>query len=80
MSAFFGTLWSALGLPSASSAEALHDEAMALRQEHHALATSGRSSKATKVFKPDQAGGEDRFETRQEGIRPEEIRPSKKAA
>jgi hypothetical protein len=78
-SAFFGTLWHALGLPTASSVEALHDEAMAVRQEHRAL-TGGHLSKATKVVKPDQARGEDRFETRREGIRPEEIRPSKKAA
>src|SRR5579864_4252867 len=36
--AFFGTLWHALGLPPASSVEVLHDELMALRREHRALA------------------------------------------
>ena len=79
-SAFFGTLWSALGLPTASSVEALHDEAMALRHEHRALAAGGHLSKAAKVIKPAHARGEDRLETGREGIRPEEIRPSKKAA
>ncbi len=78
--AFFGTLWHALGLPTASSVEALHDETRALHQEHRALATGGHSSKATKVVTPDQARSEDRLETGQEGIRAEEIRPSKKAA
>jgi hypothetical protein len=79
-SAFFGNLWPALGLPTASSVEALHDEAMALRQEHRALAAGGHLSKAAKVITPDHARGEDRLEAGREGIRPEEIRPSKKAA
>lgn len=80
-SAFFGTAWRhALGLPIASSVEALHDEPVALRQEHRALAARGHLSKATKVITPDQARGEDRLETGREGIRPEEIRPSRKAA
>ena len=78
--AFFETLWHALGLPTASSVEALHDEAMALRQEHRVLAAGGHLSKAAKVIKPDHARGEDRLETGREGIRPEEIHPSKKAA
>ncbi len=78
--AFFGSLWHGLGLPTASSVEALHDEAMALRQEHRALANGGHSSKATKVVMPDQARGQDRLETGRKGIRSEEIRPSKKAA
>jgi hypothetical protein len=79
-SAFFGTLWSALGLPTANSVEALHDEAMALRQEHRAPAAGGHLSKATKVVTPDQARSEDRLEAGRGRIRPEEIRPSKKAA
>src|SRR5216684_1312407 len=70
----------ALGLPTASSVEALHDEAMALRQEHRALAAGGHLSKPTKVITRDQALGEDRVETGQEGIQAEEIRPSKRAA
>jgi hypothetical protein len=74
--AFFGTLWHALGLPTASSVEALH----ALRQEHRALAAGGHLSKAATVIKPAHTRGEDRLETGREGIRPEEIRPSKKAA
>jgi hypothetical protein len=78
--AFFETLWHALGLPTANSVEALHDEAMALRQEHRALAAGGHLSKAAKVITPDHARGEDRLEAGREGIRPEEIRPSKKAA
>jgi hypothetical protein len=78
--AFFGTLWHALGLPTASNVEALHDEARALRQEHRALAAGGHLSKPTKVITRDQALGEDRVETGQEGIRAEEIRPSKRAA
>src|SRR5216683_374343 len=67
--AFFGTLWHALGLPTAGSVEALHDEAMALRQEHRALA-GGHLSKPTKVITRDQALGEDRLETGREGSRP----------
>jgi hypothetical protein len=78
--AFFGSLWHALGLPTVSTVEALHDEARALRQEHRALAAGGHLSKATKVITPDQARGEDRLETGRERNRPEEIRPSKKAA
>ena len=78
--AFFGTLWHAFGLPTASNVEALHDEARALRQEHRALAAGGHLSKPTKVITRDQALGEDRVETGQEGIRAEEIRPSKRAA
>jgi hypothetical protein len=79
-SAFFGTMWAALSLPTANSVEALHDEAMALRQEHRARAAGGHLSKASKVVTPDQARGEDRLETGRVEIRPEEIRPSKKAA
>jgi len=78
--AFFGTLWHAFGLPTASSVETLHDEAMALRQEHRALVAGGHLSKPTKVITRDQALGEDRVETGQEGVRAEEIRPSKRAA
>jgi hypothetical protein len=78
--AFFGSLWSALGLPTAGSVEAPHEEVMALRREHRALAAGARSSKAAKVVTPEQASGKDGFETRREGMRPEEIRPSKKAA
>jgi hypothetical protein len=78
--AFFGTLWSAFGLPTASSVAALHEEMTALRQENRALGAGARSSKARKVVAPEQACGEVSFETRREGIRPEEIRPSKKAA
>lgn len=78
--AFFGSLWSALGLPTAGGVEALHGEVMALRQEHRAPGAGGRSSRATKVVTPEQAFGEDSFETRREEIRPEEVRPSKKAA
>jgi hypothetical protein len=78
--AFFGTLWHELGLPTASSIEAVHDEAIALRQEHRALAADGHLSKPAKVITRDQALGEDRVDTGQEGIRAEEIRPSKKAA
>ncbi len=78
--AFFGTLWHALGLPTASNVEALHDEATALRQEHRARAAGGHLRNALKVVTPDQALGEDRVETGQEGIRAEEIRPSKRAA
>jgi hypothetical protein len=78
--AFFGSLWHAPGLPTASSVEALHDEAIALRQEHRALAADGHLSKHAKVITRDQALGEDRVDTGQEGIRAEEIRPSKKAA
>jgi hypothetical protein len=78
--AFFGSLWHAPGLPTASSVEALHDEARELRQEHRARAAGGHLSKAPKVVTRDQALGEDRVETGQEGIRAEEIRPSKRAA
>jgi hypothetical protein len=78
--AFFGSLWHAPGLPTASSVEAVHDEAIALRQEHRALAADGHLSKPAKVITRDQALGEDRVDTGQEGIRAEEIRPSKKAA
>jgi len=78
--ALLGNLWSALGLPTASSVEALHEKVIALRQEHRALAAGARSSKATKVVTPEQACGEEGFETRREGISPEEIRPSRKAA
>ncbi len=79
--AFFGSLWHALGLPTtASNVETLHDETRALRQEHRALAASGHLSKPTKVITRDQALGEDSVETDQEGIRAEEIRPSKRAA
>jgi hypothetical protein len=79
--AFFGTLWHAFGLPTtASNVETLHDEAMALGQEHRALAAGGHLSKPTKVITRDQALGEDRVETGREGIRAEEIRPSKRAA
>jgi hypothetical protein len=79
-SAFFGTLWSAVGFPTANSVEALHDQPMALHQERRARAAGGHLGKATKVVTPDQARGKDRLETGREGIRPEEIRPSKKAA
>ena len=79
-SAFFGTLLSALSLPAANSVEALHDQPMALRQEHRAFAAGGHLSKATKVVTPDQTRGKDRLEPGRKGIRPEEIRPSKKAA
>ena len=79
-SAFFGTLSSALSPPTANSVEALHDEAMALPQEHRARVGGSHLSKASKVVTPDQARGEDRLETGRKGIRPEEIRPSKKAA
>ncbi len=76
--AFFA--WHALGLPTVSTVEAPHDEARALRQEHRALAAGGHLSKPTKVITRDQALGEHRVETRQEEIRTEEIRPSKRAA
>ena len=78
--AFFESLWSALGLPTAGSVEALHEEVRALRQEHRALGVGARSSKATKVVTPEQTYSGDSFETRREEIRPEEVRPSKKAA
>lgn len=76
----FGFLWYALGLPTASSVEAPHDEAMALGQEHRALAAGAHLSKPTQVITRDQARGEDRLETGRERNRPEDIRPSKKAA
>jgi hypothetical protein len=75
--AFFA--WHALGLPTATTVEALHDEARALRQEHRALAAGGHLRKPTKVT-PNQERCEDRLETGRKGINPEEIRPSKRAA